>query len=56
MRVQAYLDAAARAQLPVVYIGLGSMLGTVFEAAEVRRWAAGPSAAAAAAAAAGRSG
>jgi hypothetical protein len=35
--LQAYLDAAARAQLPVVYIGLGSMLGTVFEGEEVQR-------------------
>lgn len=33
--LQDYLDAATRAQLPVVYIGLGSMLGTVFEADEV---------------------
>jgi sterol 3beta-glucosyltransferase len=33
--LQAYLDAATRAHLPVVYIGLGSMLGTVFEPGEV---------------------
>lgn len=29
--LQHYLDAALRRQLPVVYIGLGSMLATVFE-------------------------
>ena len=32
--LQDYLSAAARWQRPVVYIGLGSMLGTVFEPAE----------------------
>ena len=32
--LQDYLDAAGRWQRPVVYIGLGSMLGTVFEPAE----------------------
>ena len=35
--LQEYLDGAARRQLPVVYIGLGSMLATVFEAEEVGR-------------------
>ena len=34
--LQAFLDDAARRQQPCVYIGLGSMLGTAFEAPEVR--------------------
>lgn len=34
--LQRYLDAALRRQLPVVYIGLGSMLATVFEQEQVR--------------------
>lgn len=35
--LQAYLDEAARRSLPVVYVGLGSMLATVFEPPEARR-------------------
>ena len=34
--LQAFLDQAARQSAPVVYIGLGSMLGTVFEREQVR--------------------